>query len=43
LAKHFPGLSIPNKPNSEEIELDLDFDAILNVKEEVKEKEESKD
>jgi hypothetical protein len=29
LAKNFPGLSIPNKTNQEEIELDFDFEAII--------------
>lgn len=31
LAKNFPGLSIPNK-NQEEIELDFDFEAIIETK-----------
>lgn len=32
LAKNFPGLSIPNKANAEEIELDFDFEAMIETK-----------
>jgi len=43
LAKNFPGLSIPNKTNKEEIELDFDFEAIIETKlEESKERQRRK-